>query len=158
MDAKCCKRRVSLCVRPCVCERQAMREGSMCVCVNQCGQMRPKQSCTVKGVNGGGAVRGIGMEIKITWHSDSISVRAAAAEGPLTIQIHTAKLVRRRERERGRGGGGGQHPPPPNPVFTPPPPLLDRGEGRGACETMQINEQISNPLQTSLGDSKSKHK
>lgn len=38
----------------------------VCVCVNQCGQMRPKQSCTVKGVNGGSAVRGIGMEIKIT--------------------------------------------------------------------------------------------
>lgn len=139
---------------------------SMCVCVNQCGQMRPKQSCTVKGVNGGGAVRGIGMEIKITWHSDSISVRAAAAEGPLTIQIHTTKLVRQRERERGerwRRGPACDPLPPTHThtvVFTPlhHPPLLDGGEGCGACETMQINEQISNPLQTSLGDSKSKQK
>lgn len=88
----------SFSVRVCVCV--SARRVSACVCVNQCGQMRPKQSCTVKGVNGGGAVRGIGMEIKITWHSDSISVRAAAAEGPLTIQIHTVKLVRWRERKR----------------------------------------------------------
>lgn len=68
--------------------------------VKHSGQMRPKQSRTVKGVSGRSVVRGIGMEIKITWHSDSISVRAAAAEGPLTIQIHKVKLVRWRERER----------------------------------------------------------
>lgn len=40
------------------------------------------------------------MEIKITWHSDSISVCATAAEGPLTIQIHIVKLVRCKEQER----------------------------------------------------------
>lgn len=68
--------------------------------VKHSGQMRPKQSRTVKGVSGRSVVRGIGMEIKITWHSDSISVRAAAAEGPLTIQIHKVKLVRWREQER----------------------------------------------------------
>lgn len=70
------------------------------VCVKHSGQMRPKQSHPVKGVSGRSAVRGIGMEIKITWHSDSISVCATVAEGPLTIQIHKVKLVRWREQER----------------------------------------------------------
>lgn len=74
----------------------------MHVCAKHSGQMRPKQHTqhTVRGVSGRSAVRGISMEIKITWHSDSIIVCAAAAEGPLTIQIHKVKLVRWREQER----------------------------------------------------------
>lgn len=124
------------------------------VCVNQCGQMRPKQSHTVKGVNGESAVRGIDMEIKITWRSDSISVHSAVAEGPLTIQIHEVKLVQWRSEK-------GQHKPH---VYAFSYWLKERSlhQGwhawlaNGACETMQINVQISNSVETSLCGAKSK--
>lgn len=63
---------------------------------NQCSRMRPKQSNRVKKVNGRSAVEGIRMEIRITSHTDSISIWARPTKRPLTILIQKQKLVRRK--------------------------------------------------------------
>lgn len=121
---------------------------------NQCSRMRPKQSNRVKKVNGRSAVEGIRMEIRITSHTDSISIWARPTKRPLTILIQKQKLVWRK-------GAGQTEECVPQKEFFLAAFLCVLRDGhlhqrwqtlfaQGLRTGMQTNEQISNSDETGL--------